>query len=66
METKSVKNKMEVIQIKLGFTNLFTVDPVGRSGGLALFWSDDSEVSIQNYSRRHIHAKVRLRRRHGV
>ena len=58
METKSVKNKMEAIRIKLGFTCLFVVDPVGRSGRLAFLWNDGSGVSIKNLSRRHIHVEV--------
>ena len=53
IETKSVKNKMEVIQIKLGFTCPFVVDLAGKSGRLALLWDDDSGVSIQNFFRRH-------------
>jgi exonuclease III len=56
METKLGKNKMELIRIKMGFSNLFVVDSVGRSGGLALLWDDDTELEIQNYSRRHINA----------
>ena len=31
METKSTKHKMESIQVKLGFTGFFVVNPVGRS-----------------------------------
>ena len=50
---------MEVVRIKLGFVGAFAVDPVGRSGGLVLFWKDEKEVEIQNYSRRHINAVVR-------
>ena len=36
METKLKREKMEVIRHKLGFPNLFVVDCVGKSGGLAL------------------------------
>jgi hypothetical protein len=60
METKLYANKMEWVQIQLGFDHMFVVDCVGRSGGLALFWTKDSRVDIQNYSRRHINAKVCL------
>ena len=51
-------NKMEPIKFKMGFRNMFVVDCVGRSGGLVLFRKDDMEVEIQNYSRRHINAKM--------
>jgi hypothetical protein len=50
METKLRTQKMEIIHYKMGFSNLFVVDSVGKSGGLALFWGDDIEVEIQNFS----------------
>lgn len=61
METKSFKNKIEWIRMKLGFMGLFAVDPVGRSGGLALLWQDGFGGNIQNFSRRHINAWVHSR-----
>jgi hypothetical protein len=60
METKSRQAKMEVLKVQLGFGGLFTVDPVGRSGGLALLWRDANELRIQNFTRRHINAEVRI------
>ena len=59
METKRQKTKMEVLRVKIGFEGMFVVDPVERSGGLALFWNDIDLVEIQNFSRRHINAIVR-------
>jgi exonuclease III len=56
METKRNKRKMEVIRSQLGFDGLFVVDPVGKSGGLALLWREVEEIEIQNFSRRHINA----------
>ena len=58
METKSVKNKMDRIRVKLGCTGLFVVDLVGRSGRLALLWNDYDSIFIQNFSKWHIHAEV--------
>jgi hypothetical protein len=58
METKLNNKKMELIRIKLGFKNVFAVDSVGKSGGLALLWHDDSTIEVQNFSRRHINAIV--------
>ncbi|XP_059428616.1 uncharacterized protein LOC132162400 [Corylus avellana] len=60
METISRQSKMERIRCKLGFPNMLVVDCVGKSGGLALLWNDDVGVEIQNYSCRHINAKVCL------
>jgi hypothetical protein len=57
METKLQACQVEKVQ--LGFGSVFVVDSIGRSGGLALFWHENVEVEIQNYSRRHINAKVR-------
>jgi hypothetical protein len=37
---------------------MFVVNPVGKSGGLALLWKEVEELEIQNYSRRHINAIV--------
>ena len=58
METKLRSNKIERIQSRLGFQNVITVDGVGKSGGLALLWGEGIKVEIQNYSRRHINAKI--------
>lgn len=49
---------MESVRIKTGFSNLFVVESVGRSGGLALFWDDDAGVTIQNFRRHHINAVI--------
>jgi exonuclease III len=59
METKCRKEKMERIRVRLGFNGMFVVDPVGRSGGLVLFWKDAKNLEIQNYTRRHINALLK-------
>lgn len=58
METKMSNKKIAFLKIKTGFENIFAVDSMGRSGGLALLWRDDILVEIQNYSRRHINAII--------
>ena len=58
MKTKLRSKKMEWIRCKLGFKNLFVVDSVGKGGGLALFWNEDVNVDIQNFSPRHINGLV--------
>jgi exonuclease III len=60
METISKKERMEILRVKFGYEGLFVVEPVGRSGGLALFWRVAEELEIQNYSRRHINDIVKL------
>jgi len=59
METKLMSKKMEAIRIKLGFEGMFVVDCLGRSGGLALMWKSDAQVTIQNFSRGHINAVIK-------
>lgn len=61
METKLRRNKMENTLINLGFANMFVVEYVGKSGGLALLWEDGYEMEIQYFSRRHINAIVHCR-----
>lgn len=60
METKSRQHSLERIRVKLGFEGLFVVDPVGRSGGLALLWKESGSLEIQNFTRRHINAVVQV------
>jgi hypothetical protein len=50
---------MEKVRCRIGYDSLFVVDPVGRSGGLALFWKKFVNVEIFNYSRFHIQALVK-------
>jgi hypothetical protein len=50
--------RMESLKFKLGYDCVFVVDCVGRSGGLALFWKEDFQVTIQNYSLRHINRVI--------
>lgn len=54
METLSKQKKMELIRCRLEFERLFVVNPVGRSGGLALLWKEAPDLEIFNYSRSHI------------
>lgn len=59
IETICSKQCTEWIQVKLGFAGCFVVDPVGRSGGLALLWRVTGTLEIFNFSRRHINATVK-------
>jgi hypothetical protein len=58
IETLCFQDRMEWIRVKLGFASCFMVNPVGRSGGLALLWREVGPLEIFNYSRRHINATV--------
>lgn len=50
---------MERCKHKLHFPYYFTVDYMGRRGGLALLWKGDLYVCIQFYSRNHIDALIK-------
>ena len=58
METKLDVRRMELVRITLHFQHCFTVPSLGRSGGLALLWNDEVDLTIQNYSINHIDAHV--------
>jgi exonuclease III len=58
METKLRRKKMENIRIKLGFSNMFVVDCIGRSGGLGLFWGEEAKVEVKNFSQRLVNAII--------
>ncbi|KAL0846715.1 hypothetical protein Bca101_019961 [Brassica carinata] len=45
-ETKNRRLLLQNIQADLGFDHLFTVEPLGLSGGLALFSMDESQVNV--------------------
>lgn len=53
-ETFSHANKIESLRIKYNFAQCFSVDCVGHSGGLAVFWKHHVNCEITSYSRNHI------------
>lgn len=44
-ETKFQQSIYGGIKWKLGFANVFVVDSVSKSGGLALFWKEDISLA---------------------
>jgi exonuclease III len=57
-ETLVHRNKIEELRFLLGFDFCFSVDRVGRGGGLALFWRSSFNCQIANYSHNHISVDV--------
>lgn len=53
-ETISFANKIEELRVKYNFAQCFSVDRVGRSGGLAIFWKNNVNCEITSYSRNHV------------
>lgn len=58
IETLALENKVEELRVKLGFDHCFSVDRIGRSGGLAIFWKNNFSREILSYSRNHIDVAV--------
>ena len=58
IETLSFANKIEELRVRFGFDNCFSVDRVGRSGGLAILWKNSFTCEISSYSRNHIDVMV--------
>ena len=59
-ETKNNFSFMQDFKFEFGYDNLFTVEPAGRSGGLALFYMDDSEVNIEFSNERMIDIAAKI------
>ncbi|CAM8915205.1 unnamed protein product [Rhodiola kirilowii] len=59
IETKKEDLDWEYLKRKLGFSYCFAVGSHGRSGGLALLWDEETEVTIISHSTAHIDVRVR-------
>lgn len=57
-ETLSRKDKMEWVRVKLGYDGVLSVEPQGRSGGLAILWKDVDHAKLLSYSQNHIDMEV--------
>lgn len=53
-ETKQAATFVQDFQAHFGYDNLVTVDPIGRSGGLALYYNNDFQTKILYKSNRMI------------
>ncbi|KAF7825477.1 putative protein phosphatase 2C 65 [Senna tora] len=60
MESRSKKDKMERLRrrFRFQFGQAFYVDPVGKSGGLAVWWHDDLVFNVLFHSKNFIHARL--------
>lgn len=58
-KTKCNEDRAEFVKRVLGFDNCFAVSSNGQSGGLALFWNNESSVNISSFSLGHIDTTVK-------
>lgn len=56
-ETMDKRSRLEWVKKKLGFEGLITVDPVGKSGGLALMWKEKDQAELIGMSKYHMKLK---------
>ena len=61
METKIRAKRVEDLRYQFDFSGCFTVDSIGLSGGIGLYWSKDVDFVLKNYSKNHIDVLVRVK-----
>ena len=50
LETQVHKARVESLKGTLGYDNSFAVSSLGRSGGLGIFWNNNTRVELLPYS----------------
>lgn len=57
-DTLVSSTRIDVVRSRVGFDNFFSVDCIGHSGGLSIFWRNKDDCSILSYSVNHIDLKI--------
>ena len=57
-ETWANKARLKEIQRQIEFENLFFLERNNRGGGLALYWRNSLDLSIDTFSKNHIDAII--------
>ena len=57
-ETLRSKEKMERVRSRIGFQGMLVVEAHGRSGGLTLLWTDQSQVKLLSMSNNHVDVEI--------
>lgn len=53
-KTRFLVTKLQNLRISLNMDGVFSVDCMGKSGGLRLFWDDSVDVNIISFTKWHI------------
>ncbi|XP_042963294.1 uncharacterized protein LOC122297082 [Carya illinoinensis] len=59
MEVMIKAGRVEALKRRLELDNCLVVEPIGKRGGLALFWGRGVQLEILNFSQWHISSKIR-------
>ncbi|KAM1533365.1 hypothetical protein ACFX10_007274 [Malus domestica] len=59
-ETKMKDHRIAGVRKRIGYTNGFDVSPVGRAGGLSLWWDDSIQVVVNDSSWHYIDATCNI------
>ena len=57
-ETWTDKVRLEQVQRRIQFKNLFEVLRINKGGGLVFFWKEGFPLDIETYSKNHIDTKI--------
>ena len=57
IETKRKNQEMEWLRSRWRFDKCFTVEGIGRGGGLALLWMEEVNIEVMSFSKYHIDVK---------
>ncbi|RYQ92149.1 hypothetical protein Ahy_B09g098304 [Arachis hypogaea] len=60
METRASRDRMNRINRKLKFDNMFCVEPRGLSGGLCLLWKSNVNVNVYEWCDNYIKANINI------
>lgn len=60
-KTEMKDHRIEGVKQRMGYSNGFNVTPIGRAGGLSLWWDNSITVQILDSSKHFIDARCNFR-----
>ena len=58
LETKIKNHKMEWLRSRWRFDRCFSVEGIGKGGGLAILWMKEAHVEVKSFPKYHINVRV--------